>query len=53
MSLMRSGYRDLGLEIDSLKGNLSLQPKRPPMVEERRDDRVGDPFKMFLKEALT
>jgi hypothetical protein len=30
----------------------SRQPKGPPMAEEKRDDGVGDPFKMFLEEAL-
>jgi hypothetical protein len=49
---MRSGYRELGLELVSLEENHSRQPKQPPMVEEKRDDREGDPFKMFLEESL-
>jgi hypothetical protein len=48
----RSGYRELGLELVSLEDKLSLQPKRPPMAEEKRDDKEGDPFKTFLKESL-
>jgi hypothetical protein len=27
-------------------------PKIPPMVEEKRDDRVGYPFNIFLEESL-
>jgi hypothetical protein len=52
MSPTRLGYRDLGLELVSLRDDYSHQPKRPPMVEEKRDDRVGDPFKTLLEEAL-
>jgi hypothetical protein len=35
---------------------LQDQPRRtlrPPMGEEKRDNGVGDPFKLFLKESLT
>jgi hypothetical protein len=42
----------LGLELVSLEDNYSFQPKRPPMVEEKRDDKVGDHSKMFLEESL-
>jgi hypothetical protein len=52
MSLMRLGYRELGLELVSLKENHSFSPNQPPMVEEKRDDEAGDPIKLFLKEAL-
>jgi hypothetical protein len=52
MSLTRSGYRELGLELVSLGDDHSHQPKKPPMVEEKRDDGEGDPFKMFLEESL-
>jgi hypothetical protein len=48
----RSGYRELGLELVSLEDNFSRQPKRPPMAEEKRDDKAGDPFKTLLEEAL-
>jgi hypothetical protein len=49
---MRSGYRELGLELVSLEGKFSRQPKRPPMAEEKRYDKARDPFKTLLKEAL-
>jgi hypothetical protein len=49
---MRSRYRELGLNIFSLKDNLSRHPKKPPMVEEKGDHREGDHFKMFLEESL-
>jgi hypothetical protein len=48
----RSRYRELGLELILLEDNYSCQPKRPPMVEEKRDDKAGDPFKTLLEEAL-
>jgi hypothetical protein len=49
---MRLGYREMGLELFSLKENFSSQPKWPPMVEEKRDDGVGYQIKLFLKESL-
>jgi hypothetical protein len=49
---MRSGYRELGLKLISLGEDHSHQPKWPPMVEEKRDDGVGDPIKLLLKESL-
>ena len=51
MSLTRSEYREFGLELVSL--DHSRHPKRPPMVEEKRDDGVGDPIKSLLEESLT
>jgi hypothetical protein len=47
---MRSGYRDLGLKLVSLEDNHSRLPNQPPMVEEKRDDRVGDLFKTLFEE---
>jgi hypothetical protein len=52
MSPTRSGYRELGLELVSLEENRSRHPKRPPMVEEKRDEGAEDPIKLFLAEAL-
>jgi hypothetical protein len=46
---MRLGYRELGLELISLRDNHSHQPKKPPMVEEKRDDGSRDPFKILLE----
>jgi hypothetical protein len=51
-SPIRSGYRELGLELVSLEGNFSCQPKRPLMAEEKRDDIARYPFKMLLEKAL-
>jgi hypothetical protein len=50
--LTRSWYREMGLELASLEENLSRQPKRPPMVEEKRNEGEEDPIKLFLMEAL-
>jgi hypothetical protein len=52
MSLTRSGYRELGLELVSLEENHSHQPKKPPMVEEKRDEGAEDPINLFLTESL-
>jgi hypothetical protein len=49
---MRSRYRELGIELGWIYENYSRQPKKPPMAKEKRDEKVGYPFKMFLKEAL-
>jgi hypothetical protein len=48
----RLGYRELGIKLVSIEENYSLQPKKAPMVKEKRDDREGDPFNMFLEESL-
>jgi hypothetical protein len=47
------GYRELGLELVSLGDNHSRRTKKPPMVEENKDDGLGHPFKKFLEESLT
>jgi hypothetical protein len=39
----------VGLELVDLGEDKSLQPKKPRMAEENRDDRAGDHIKMFLK----
>jgi hypothetical protein len=48
----RSRYRELYLGLVSLEENCSLHPKRPPMAEEKKDEKARDPFKMFLEEDL-
>jgi hypothetical protein len=53
MSPMRSGYKELGLELLSLEDKSSRTPKRPLMAGEKKDDETRDPFKMFLEESLT
>ena len=50
MSPTRFEYREFGLELVSL--DHSRRPKRPPMAEEKRDDRARDPIKSLLEEAL-
>jgi hypothetical protein len=52
MSLMRSGYKELGLELVSLEEKISHTPKRPSMVGENKDDGTEDPFKLLLEESL-
>ena len=52
MSPTRSGYRELGLEQVQLEEGRPRQTTPPPMAEEKRDDRVGDPIKMLLEETL-
>jgi hypothetical protein len=49
---MRSGYRELGLELISLEENCSRTPKKLSMASEKKDDETRDPFKMLLEEAL-
>ena len=49
---MRSWYKELGIEIDSLEEKSSCMPKRPLMAGEKKYYGTRDPFKMFLKESL-
>jgi hypothetical protein len=53
MSPTRSEYKELGLELVCLEEKISHMPKRPLMAGENKDDRIGDPFKFLIKEALT
>jgi hypothetical protein len=53
MSLTRSEYKELGLKLVSLEERSSHTPKRPSMVGEKKYDRIGDPFKLFIEESLT
>jgi hypothetical protein len=52
MSPMRSGYKELGLKVVEPLQDHPHRSRRPPMVEEKRDDGVGYPFKLFLMESL-
>ena len=52
MSPTRSEYKELGLELISLEDKSSQTPKRPLMEGEKKDDRIGDPFKLLIEEAL-
>ena len=42
----------MGLELVSLEDKSSRTPKQPLMTGEKKNDETGDPFKMFLEEAL-
>ena len=52
MSLTRSEYRKLGLELVSLEDNRSCTPKKLSMVEEKKIG-VDDPINMLLEQSLT
>ena len=52
MSPTRSRYKKLGLELVSLEEKSSRMPKRPLIVGEKKDDGIGDPFKLLIEEAL-
>jgi hypothetical protein len=50
---MRSGYRELGLELVSLEEEHSHQPKNLPWKKKREMNGAGDPIKLLLEESLT
>jgi hypothetical protein len=52
MSPMRLEYKDLGLELFSLEDKRYHMPKRTLMAGEKKDDRIVDPFKLLIEEAL-
>jgi hypothetical protein len=49
---MKSGYKELGLDLVEPLQDQPRKPRRPPMGKENKDEGAGDPIKMFLKEAL-
>ena len=53
MSPTRSEYKKLGLELVSLEENHSRMPKKPSIVEEKKNDEAEDSINMFLEKALT
>jgi hypothetical protein len=53
MSLTRSKYSKLGLELVSLEDNYSRRPKKPSMAIEKKNDRADDPISLLLEQALT
>jgi hypothetical protein len=53
MSLMRSKYIKLGIDLVSIEYNISLTPKKPSMVEENKNDGADDSINLLLEEALT
>jgi hypothetical protein len=52
MSLTRSEYRKLGLELVSLEDNRSLTPKKPSMVAENKNGRAENSINILLEQAL-
>jgi hypothetical protein len=50
---MKSGYKELGLELVSIEEKRSFMPKRPSMERENKDDGARYPFKLLLEEYLT
>jgi hypothetical protein len=52
MSPTRSEYSKLGLELVSLEDNRSRMPKKPSMVEEKKNDGVEDSINLLLEQAL-
>jgi hypothetical protein len=53
MSLTRSEYSKLGLDLVSLEYNRSRTPKKPSMAEEKKIDGADDPISLLLEQALT
>ena len=49
---MRSEYKELGLDLVEPLQYEPCKTRRPPMVEEKKYERVGYPFKMLLEEAI-
>ena len=52
MSPTRSGYEELGLDLVEPLQDQPHKPQQHPMVEEKKDEGVGDPFKMLFEKAL-
>ena len=52
MSPMRSGYKELGLDLVEPLQDQPCKTQWPPMAEDNKDEGAGDPFKMLLEEAL-
>ena len=53
MSLTRSEYRKLGLDLVSPEDNRSHTLKKHSMVEENKNNGEKDSINMFLEQALT
>jgi hypothetical protein len=49
---MRSKYRNLGIELVSLENNHSRMPKKPSMVEEKKNNGADNPINLFFEQAL-
>ena len=52
MSLMRAGYKELGLDLVEPLQDQPRKSQRPPMGDEKKDEGAEDTIKMLLEEAL-
>ena len=52
MSLTRSGYKELGLDLVEPFQDQPRKPRRTPMGDEKKDEGARDPIKILLEEAL-
>jgi hypothetical protein len=52
MSMMWSGYRELGLDIVSIEKKYYCTPKKLPMAGENKGGGIGYPFKKNLEKSL-
>ena len=52
MSLTRSGYKELGLNLVEPLQDQPHKPRQPPMGDEKIDEGARDPIKILLEEAL-
>jgi hypothetical protein len=52
MSLTRSEYRKLGLELVSLEYNCSRTPMKPSMAKEKKNDGANDSINLLLEQDL-
>ena len=49
---MQLGYKELGLDLVEPLQDQPHKPQWPPMVEEEKDEGIGDPIKILLEEDL-
>ena len=52
MSQTRSRYKELGLKLVEPLQDQPRKSQRPPMAEEKKNEGVGYPFKILLKDTL-
>ena len=52
MSLMRAGYKELGLDLVEPLQDQPHKSRWPPMGDEKKDEGAEDPIKILLKEGL-
>ena len=45
---MRLGYKELGLDRVEILEDQPHKPRQPPMGDEKKEEGVGDPIKIFL-----